>query len=212
MQQGKYETARLFLQQALLLYQRYLGQRHPKLAEILYQFAILHQVQQQLTEALALYKQALTISELALGSNHPKTRGIQADYKSLLNKPEHINKTEQFVISPHLEIHASNTLNEAEVDVEQCRDTYPPCPNCQQKNAVVRSGVNRSGTHRFRCSSCHRYFSPNAKKRGYDTSFKTQVLALARTGISSRIIAQRFNIHHSTISLWIKDDLKQRSD
>jgi hypothetical protein len=36
---------------------------------------------------------------------------------------------------------------------------YPICPSCRQNNFVVKFGHNHSGSQRYRCQSCQRYFT-----------------------------------------------------
>jgi transposase-like protein len=179
---------------------------HPDIAETLHDFARFRWMNQQSTEALSLYQQALRMREQTLGADHHKTKETRADYARLLHELGQIDEVEQFAHASHAKIQTANMSDNAELTVEQSRARYPMCPTCQQNESVVRSGINRIGTQRFRCCSCQRYFTPNAKKRGYDATTKAQARTLALTGIRTREIAQQLNVHHSTISLWIKQD------
>jgi transposase-like protein len=80
----------------------------------------------------------------------------------------------------------------------------PLCPICQMDHYVIKSGLNRTGSHRYRCQGCKRYFTPKPKLQGYDQSTKKKALKLYRKGVSLRAIGRSLDIHHQTISNWVK--------
>jgi TniQ len=40
------------------------------------------------------------------------------------------------------------------------------CPRCSQSNFVIKFGRNHSGSRRYRCQYCHRYFTPHSALAG----------------------------------------------
>ncbi|NWJ46632.1 MAG: IS1 family transposase [Chloroflexi bacterium] len=46
--------------------------------------------------------------------------------------------------------------------------SHPNCPTCQHNHYVIKAGLNRSRTQRYRCQDCARYFTPQPKPLGYD--------------------------------------------
>lgn len=46
--------------------------------------------------------------------------------------------------------------------------SHPNCPTCQLNHYVIKAGLNRSCTQRYRCQDCARYFTPQPKPQGYD--------------------------------------------
>ena len=80
---------------------------------------------------------------------------------------------------------------------------HPSCPACQQDQYVIKSGLNHTGSQRYRCQQCRRYFTPDPKPEGYDVSVRTQALKLYLEGTSFRAIGRLLGLHHQTVSNWI---------
>jgi transposase-like protein len=79
----------------------------------------------------------------------------------------------------------------------------PNCPYCHQDRDVIKSGLNRAGSQRYRCQGCHRYFTPQPKPEGYDLALRTQALKLYLEGTSFRAIGRLLGLHHQTVSNWV---------
>jgi transposase-like protein len=80
---------------------------------------------------------------------------------------------------------------------------HPDCPHCHQDQYVIKSGLNHTGSQRYRCQSCRRYFTPDPKPEGYEVSVRTQALKLYLEGTSFRAIGRLLGLHHQTVSNWI---------
>jgi transposase-like protein len=80
---------------------------------------------------------------------------------------------------------------------------HPTCPYCEQDEYVIKSGLNHTGSQRYRCQSCRRYFTPAPKPEGYDQSVRRQALQLALEGTSFRAIGRLLGLHHQTVSNWV---------
>ncbi|HEU5200397.1 MAG TPA: helix-turn-helix domain-containing protein [Ktedonobacterales bacterium] len=79
----------------------------------------------------------------------------------------------------------------------------PNCPSCQQDQYVIKCGLNRTGSQRYRCQTCQRYFTPDPKPEGYDLALRTQALKLYLEGTSFRAIGRVLSLHHQTVSNWV---------
>jgi transposase-like protein len=79
----------------------------------------------------------------------------------------------------------------------------PLCPYYQQDQNVIKSGLNHTGSQRYRCQSCRRSFTPDPKPEGYDVAVSTQALKLYLEGTSYRAIGRLLGVHHQTVSHWI---------
>ena len=82
---------------------------------------------------------------------------------------------------------------------------HPACPSCHQDHYVIKSGLNHTGSQRYRCRSCRRYFTPDPKPEGYDLSIRTQALKLYLEGTSFRAIGRHLGLHHQTVSNWVSE-------
>ncbi|PZR98866.1 MAG: hypothetical protein DLM69_08095 [Candidatus Chloroheliales bacterium] len=81
--------------------------------------------------------------------------------------------------------------------------TNPTCPDCHSARFVIKSGLNDSGSQRFRCQSCRRYFTPQPKPAGYDQSTRDFALKLHLEGTSFRAIGRLLHLNHQTVANWI---------
>ncbi|HEU5369894.1 MAG TPA: hypothetical protein VFU69_15585 [Ktedonobacterales bacterium] len=82
---------------------------------------------------------------------------------------------------------------------------HPACPHCQQDHYVIKSSFNRTGSQRYRCQSCRRYFTPDPKPAGYDQSVRRQALQLYLEGTSLRAVGPLLGLHHQSVSNWITE-------
>ena len=77
------------------------------------------------------------------------------------------------------------------------------CPYCGQKEAVIKSGLNSTGSQRYKCRACRRYFTPQQKPKGYDDEVREQAVQLYLEGASLRSIGRLLHVHHQSVSNWI---------
>lgn len=77
------------------------------------------------------------------------------------------------------------------------------CPYCQQDQDVIKSGLNRTGSQRYRCQGCCRYFTPDPKPEGYDLALRKHALQLYLEGTSFRAIGRLLGVHHQSVSNWV---------
>ena len=77
------------------------------------------------------------------------------------------------------------------------------CPSCLLEQGASKSGRNSSGSQRYWCQQCHRYFTPNPKPSGYTVDLRNQVYQLHRAGASLRTIGRQLGINHQTVNNWL---------
>ena len=85
---------------------------------------------------------------------------------------------------------------------------HPACPSGQQDQDVIKSGLNHTGSQRYRCQSCRRYFTPDPKLEGDDLSIRTPALKLYVEGTSFRAIGRLLGLHHQTVSNGVSEAAK----
>jgi transposase-like protein len=86
------------------------------------------------------------------------------------------------------------------------------CPYCRQPSIVIRYGLNRTGTQRYRCETCQRVFTPDPRPHGYAVSTRQEALRLYLTGMSLRKIAKHLHVHHQSVANWVQAAAQQLPD
>src|SRR6476646_2385873 len=81
--------------------------------------------------------------------------------------------------------------------------TPPACPYCHQGQAVIKAGHNRTGSQRYRCHACARYFTPHPQPQGIALAQRTQALQLYLEGTSLRAIGRLLAVHHQSVANWV---------
>jgi transposase-like protein len=81
--------------------------------------------------------------------------------------------------------------------------TNPTCPTCLSPRQVIKSGLNDSGSQRYRCQACRRYFTPTPKPAGYDRATRNFALKLYLEGTSLRAVGRLLHINHQTVANWV---------
>ena len=81
--------------------------------------------------------------------------------------------------------------------------TNPTCPYCLSPRQVIKSGLNDSGSQRYRCQACRRYFTPAPKPAGYDRATRNFALKLYLEGTSLRAVGRLLHINHQTVANWV---------
>jgi transposase-like protein len=78
-----------------------------------------------------------------------------------------------------------------------------PCPSCQQPTAVYKCGFNNTGSQRWRCRRCQRYFTPLRKPMGHAPALRDAALRLYLEGTSLRAIGRLLHVNHQSIANWV---------
>jgi transposase-like protein len=77
-----------------------------------------------------------------------------------------------------------------------------PCPRCDSLD-TVKAGRNHSGTQRYRCAACQRYFTPQPKEQGHGTAVHEQAVRLYLEGMSQRAIGRILGVVHQSVANWV---------
>jgi transposase-like protein len=213
-EQGNYTDAEPLFLRALQITGQTLAPTHPQTAEALHEFALLRQEQGRDEEARALFQRALAARAHTLGAAHPLTLGTRAHLDVLSGVSVRAEEAEpskgsgmpasrslaQEAASANASdvVHEHNTTSASEAERMRAM-----CPQCHQTVGVLKSGKNRAGSQRFRCRTCHLYFTPEPIPRHHDQVRQAAAMALANQGMSNRSIARQLGVHHQTVSAWI---------
>ena len=79
-----------------------------------------------------------------------------------------------------------------------------PCPYCGNTQPVIRSGLNSTGSQRYKCRLCVRYFTPSPKPMGYEQGRREQAIQMYLEGMSLRAIGRTLHVHHQSVANWLK--------
>jgi transposase-like protein len=177
---------------------------HPLVtAQTLDYFAAFRAAQHRYEEAASFAEPALAIREQVLGAEDPQTKEARERLRVALAALERAEETKKDT-EAQPEPAAAKDVEKFEEMGGELRSVLPACPRCQGKSGVVKSGTNKSGSPRFRCQGCHRYFTPQFAPQQYGRAQKEQAVLLAQQGKSYRFIARQMGVNHRTISAWIK--------
>jgi transposase-like protein len=78
-----------------------------------------------------------------------------------------------------------------------------PAPSCQQPTAVYHCGLNATGSQRWRCRRCQRYFTPLRKPLGHAPASREAALRLYPAGASLRAIGRLLHVNHQSVANWV---------
>ena len=88
------------------------------------------------------------------------------------------------------------------------------CPKCESTEGQYKNGRTTAGSQRFKCSLCNCRYTPVKKVRGHEPGVRQKAISLYVNGYRPRQIGLRLQVHHTTVSRWIKtylSDLSQKS-
>lgn len=77
-----------------------------------------------------------------------------------------------------------------------------PCPHCGSL-ATAKAGHNHSGTQRYHCPACRRYFTPQPKEQGHGAAVHEQAVRLYLEGMSQRAIGRILGVVHQSVANWV---------
>ncbi len=78
--------------------------------------------------------------------------------------------------------------------------SHPNCPACQLNQYVIKAGLNRSRTQRYRCQNCTRYFTPQPKPSGYDPQIRKPAVQFYLV-VVCKLFGKLFGCLYSIITL-----------
>ena len=77
-----------------------------------------------------------------------------------------------------------------------------PCPRCGSVR-TSKAGRNHSGSHRYYCAPCQRYFTPQPKEQGHGATVHEQAVRLYLEGMRQRAIGRLLGVVHQSVANWI---------
>lgn len=80
----------------------------------------------------------------------------------------------------------------------------PACTHCQSTN-TVKAGLNPSGSQRYQCQSCDRYFTPDRKPMGHQPDLHAEAGRLRREGQSLSAIARSLGVNRQSVANWLHE-------
>lgn len=88
----------------------------------------------------------------------------------------------------------------------------PACLYCHRANYVSKAGHNHTGSQRFWCAACTRYFTPQRRPMGYAPEVRQRALQLYLEGTSLRAIARLLSVNHQSVANWVRAAADQVPD
>jgi transposase-like protein len=76
------------------------------------------------------------------------------------------------------------------------------CPRCGSSD-TAKAGHNHSGTQRYQCAACRRYFTPQPKEQGHGVALHEQAVRLYLEGMSQRAIGRILGVVHQSVANWV---------
>ena len=76
------------------------------------------------------------------------------------------------------------------------------CPRCHSET-LVKAGVNRSGSQRYRCKVCKHYSTLEPKPNGFPSEKHEQALKLYLEGNGLRRTGRLLEVTHQTVANWV---------
>src|SRR4030095_9559901 len=83
------------------------------------------------------------------------------------------------------------------------------CPKCYSIKRQNKAGQTSSGSQRYRCMFCGCKYTPEKKHHGYDAKVRKQAIRLYVDGMNLRRTGRHLGVHHTTISIWVKEHVNQ---
>jgi tetratricopeptide (TPR) repeat protein/transposase-like protein len=206
-EEGRFAEAEPLLQRALHILEHTGGDQPLITAQNLDDFAAFRTAQHRYEEAMSFAERALAIREQVLGAEHPQTKEARQRLRVVLDALASTEAAEKEDGAHPGPAETKDVEKNADMDGD-FRSVLPVCPYCQSADTIVKSGTNQSGSRRFRCQRCQRYFTPQATARGFERTWKEQAILLAGQGKSYRFIARQIGVNHRTIRTWIKSDVR----
>ena len=78
------------------------------------------------------------------------------------------------------------------------------CPYCHRSDHQIKSGINPSGSQRWKCQHCQRRYTPKPTEHGYPDRLRQQAVQLYVDGWGYRRIARHLKMDHKTVIHWVK--------
>src|SRR3990170_1898807 len=77
------------------------------------------------------------------------------------------------------------------------------CPHCASSEQQTKSGHTRTGSQRYKCRACARFYTPDPKPLGYPEQTKREAVRLYLEGTNFRRIGRVLGVNHQSVINWI---------
>lgn len=77
------------------------------------------------------------------------------------------------------------------------------CAYCHSTKQQIKSGLNASGSQRFRCRACDRIYTPEPSLNGYPDEVRQQAVKLYLEGMNLRRIGRILGVNHQSVTNWV---------
>jgi transposase-like protein len=83
------------------------------------------------------------------------------------------------------------------------------CPYCSS-NQLQKNGLSITGTQRFRCISCNKYFQSSYQYEARKVGIKDQIIEMTLNSSGVRDIARTLHIHRDTVTGTLKKNASNK--
>jgi transposase-like protein len=77
------------------------------------------------------------------------------------------------------------------------------CPHCASREAQTKAGHTHTGSQRYKCRACARFYTPDPKPLGYPDETKREAVRLYLEGTNFRRIGRILSVNHQSVINWI---------
>ena len=78
------------------------------------------------------------------------------------------------------------------------------CPYCENETDQIKFGRNRSGSQKFRCKKCERFYTPEPRENGYSEEKRLQAVRMYADGNNLRRVARHLGVSPQSVANWVK--------
>jgi len=77
------------------------------------------------------------------------------------------------------------------------------CPHCAATEAQTTAGHTLTGSQRYKCRACLRFYTPEPKPPGYPDEVKREAMRLYLEGVNFRRSGRVLGVNHQSLINWI---------
>jgi len=86
------------------------------------------------------------------------------------------------------------------------------CPYCQNEDRQIKFGKNRSGSQKWRCKQCEKFYTPEPGEIGYSEEKRLQAVKMYADGMNLRRVARHLEVSPQSVANWVKAHAAQLPD
>ncbi len=81
------------------------------------------------------------------------------------------------------------------------------CPICGKHEHQVKLGKNKSGSQKYYCNDCKRYYTPVPKQHEYPEETRELAIEMLFSGSSGRQVNHTLGFNKANVYNWIKNEI-----